>query len=85
MEKELQALKNTLDCHLDNYQRDKEENKLIFKTLEDQNIEIINTLKPMVKTFEGSKFSLDLLISILKFLGILGSGVIALVYLTKEL
>lgn len=83
MEKELQALKNNLDRHLENYQRDKDDAKDVYKKLSDQNILILKQLEPMVETFTGSRFTFGLIVSMLKFLGILAAGITATAFLIK--
>lgn len=72
---------NMFKQHLQTYRSDRLEDQNLFKVLKDQNEQIILIVTPMSKIFEGSKFTVDAIIWILKFLGLLGAGIAAIIYL----
>lgn len=64
--------------HLDAIADERHEMKLQMEA-------ILEIITPMAETFKGSKFTIDLVISFLKFLGILGAGLAAMLYLLSKI
>lgn len=83
--KEFESMRSRMNQHISIYETNRKEDTALFQLMKEQNDIIIKQLEPMVKVFNGSRFTFDFVVSLLKFVGLFGSAIIAIAYLIKLL